>query len=185
MSSEEVMVSYFRTSDLKTLLQSFNCDPVGEKNVLKNRVLNVLRTNPPGLNIVAFKAKISEIYENARSVFLSQHENGPAAAYQQRQIMHLPSQYVQQPIRTRAQLPRAQRGMYGNTRMQNRQTNHLSITNFHTPSSIKTSTPSLINVTLKKLPFFPVVGVVLKPSIMSGHDRCTLQSFHTGNCFLF
>jgi len=55
------------------------------------------------------------------------------------------------------------------------------------PTSTNTfspSTQSLANISLKKLPFYEVVAEVIKPTILVGQERCTLQNVPRGRSII-
>jgi len=52
--------------------------------------------------------------------------------------------------------------------------------NSYTPSP-----QTVAQIKFKKLPFYEVIDVVLKPTFLAGTDRCTLKKFSTGSYIIF
>jgi len=60
----EAMIYEFRIRDLKSLLEFFYCTKSGNKTILKNRVLQILRCKPKEIHNDTFKSKIVENFTN-------------------------------------------------------------------------------------------------------------------------
>lgn len=52
------------------------------------------------------------------------------------------------------------------------------------PKNFTLSTPSLVNVKLRKLPFYEIVDEIVKPTVLTGEEKCTLPHYPKGK-FIF
>jgi len=128
------MLARFRLGDLKSLLEAFGQNNVGQRTELRERALEMLSSRPVGLNYVAYLSKIFDIYK-----FIPSHQpgfsnNNMMCSYmqnQQRQMMsmsqmqipqqrmyQLPKYHQQEMHMPQARFPHlvteTEGGMYGN-----------------------------------------------------------------------
>ncbi|KAE9522001.1 hypothetical protein AGLY_017606 [Aphis glycines] len=204
------ILSVFRIYDLKTLLGAFGQSRSGRKFELRDRAIKLLRTRPANINYSAYIAKIHEIYRflqsgmsnyniMMRSSLIQNRQQQPQRMYQPplfpQPSMHmarvvLPQVMPQRQginyIRCIAVGPSKIRCIVSNQLHPNQQMSIVAQNALEvgtTASRNNSYTPSIeavAQIKYKKLPFYEVIDEVIKPTLLTGTDTCTLPNVHEG-----
>ncbi|CAH1738758.1 unnamed protein product [Aphis gossypii] len=204
------ILSVFRMYDLKTLLVAFGQSTSGRKSELRDRAIKILRTRPADINYSAYIAKIHEIYrflQNGMSSYnimmrctLLQNQQ------QQQKRMNQPPRFPQLSMHmARVVLPQVmpqRKGInyirciaVGPSKIRCIESNQLhpnqqmsivaqdALEVGTTASGNNSYTPSIeavAQIKYKKLPFYEVIDEVIKPTLLTGTDTCTLPNVNEG-----
>lgn len=209
------MLTSFQISDLQQLLKTFGKSITGRRSELQNVALDMLSSKPIGLNYGAYLIKILEIHNGKihgsmqpqqRRIMYMDHTiqvpqqrkqtyinlinakyTIPGNAMANNNIKRVPGSYL--PIRPNntvpSQFPSNQQNYMSHTMTQNSVRFNLK-TMDREKNILLTLTPEIVaQYKFKKLPFYEVIGDIIKPALLSGSENCSLAKFSRGNSIFY